>query len=598
MIRPKPLIKPMFFWLLIHAALTLPAWGKEIQVLATVDRNEITLEDSLQFSITIRGTQNTSLPELPSLPDFRVTSSGTSSSTQIINLQRNVSTTHNYRLTPMNTGQFKIGPARVKANGKTYSTQPITISVKKNTVPSQSGNRPVFAESVVSKKKAYMGEPLIYSFKLFHRVEAKNFNLNMPFGESYFQKEDLGRTKNSQSVVNGIQYQTQEVSAALFPIRPGKAEIPAAILEFDIYHRAQNQGNRGPFDHFFNNPFFSQTTRAEHKVLRTQPLSLEILPLPEKGKPKGFKNTVGNFQMDATVGKNELEAGDTTTLTITVSGEGNVRGISLPEPNLKSLFKVYPDQPETRQTVIGNQIAGEKIFKFALVPLAPGPANLSPFTLSYFDPIAKDYRQIKTRPIAINVRPSSAQESLNLVQSNSLDKSITKPEIEILAEDILPLHTQITDFQTIDTKLSASTIFGFVSPAIFFLISGFFIQQKKRLTADAAFYRNQKAFKNAAEKLKNLAHSKNSNSKVFASQLSEILREYIGNKLNLEGKAITATEVEQKLTAFNYNNGQADRARKILEKCESLQYAPESSGNNRELLNESLDLIKTLEKES
>ena len=106
--------------LLFFILLTLPAWGENIQVLATVDKNEITLEDSLQLSITIQGTQNTSPPELPSLPDFRISSSGTSSSTQIINMKRNISITHNYRLTPMNTGEFKIGPARIRTNRKTY----------------------------------------------------------------------------------------------------------------------------------------------------------------------------------------------------------------------------------------------------------------------------------------------------------------------------------------------------------------------------------------------------------------------------------------------------------------------------------------------
>ena len=40
--------------LLFFILLTLPAWGENIQVLATVDKNEITLEDSLQLSITIQ----------------------------------------------------------------------------------------------------------------------------------------------------------------------------------------------------------------------------------------------------------------------------------------------------------------------------------------------------------------------------------------------------------------------------------------------------------------------------------------------------------------------------------------------------------------
>ena len=591
----KKSILPIFvFW----SALTLQAFGENIQVLATVDKNQITLEDSVQLSITIIGTQNTPPPELPSLPNFRITSGGTSSSTQIVNTERSISITHNYRLTPMNIGQFKIGPARIRANKKVYVTQPIKILVKKSTSPIQIGNRPVFLESAVSKKEAYVGEQLIYSFKLFNRVEAKNFDLNMPFGASYFQKEELGKAKSYQSVVNGIQYHVQEISVALFPIKTGKAEIPPATLEFDIYHRPQNRSNGGAFSQFFNDPFFSQRTRTEHKVLRTKPISIEILPLPTKGKPEDLKNTIGSFDIISDLGKDDLEVGDTTTLTITVSGNGNLRGVSFPEPDLKKLFKVYPDQPEFNQTVIGNQITGKKVFKFALVPLKPGAAKLPAFTFSYFDPTIKDYRQAQTHPIEVNVRPSSSQETLNLVQSNSPGNIIAKPEIEILAEDILPLHTKLDDFNNINTKINISTVLEFTLPTIFFLICAFFIQQKKRLSTDMVFYRSQKAYKTASKKLKSLTRSKNIDSKEFTSELSEILREYIGDKLNMKGKAITAAEVEYKLKQLDYQINQVNITRNLLEKCDTLQYAPEAFGNNRELLNETQGLIKILEKKS
>ena len=592
--KKKSMLLVFVFW----SALTLNAFGENIQVLATVDRTQITLEDSIQLSVTIKGTQNTPPPELPSLPNFRITSGGTSSSTQIVNMERSISITHNYRLTPMNIGQFKIGPARIRANKKVYLTQPINILVKKSTAPIQTGNRPVFLEATASKKEAYVGEQLIYSFKLFYRVEAKNFDLNMPFGASHFQKEELGKAKSYQSVVNGIQYHVQEVSVALFPIKPGKAEIPPATLEFDIYHRPQNRSNGGPFSQFFNDPFFSQGTRAEHKVLRTKPISIEVLQLPEKGKPEESKNIIGNFNIVSNLGKDDLEVGDTTTLTITVSGNGNLRGVSFPEPDLKKLFKIYPDQPEFNQTVIGNQITGKKVFKFALVPLKPGVVKLPAFTLYYFDPTIKDYRQAQTHPIEVNVRPSSSQETLNLVQSNSLGNIIAKPKIEILAEDILPLHTTLDDFNNINTKINASTVLEFTFPTIFFLICAFFIQQKKRLTTDMAFYRSQKAYKTASQKLENLTHSKNIDSKEFASELSEILRGYIGDKLNMKGKAITAAEVEYKLKKLDYQTNQVNITRNLLEKCDTLQYAPESFENYQELLNETQGLIKSLEKNS
>ena len=585
--------KAALLFLLLCMGLSSPVFAEDIQALATVDRNQITLEDSLQLSITIQGTQNTPPPELPSLPDFRVTSSGTSSSTQIINFKRSVSITHKYRLTPMNIGQFKIGSARIRANGKIYTTNPITIVVQKPTVQNQSAGKSVFVETNVSKKTAFVGEQLIYSFKLFHRVEAKNLDLSMPFGASHFQKEELGKAKTYQSVINGIQYQVQEISVALFPIKPGKAAIPAAMLDLDIYHRTRSN-RRG----FFNDPFFGQGIRAEHKVLRSKPLSVKILALPEKNKPRDFKNIIGQFNIQANLGKNDLEVGDTTTLTITVSGKGSIRGVIFPEPDLNLQFKVYPDQPEFKQAVAANQITGQKTFKFALVPLKSGTVTLPRLTLDYFDPEAKGYRQIKTRPIILTVRPSSTEETLNHVQSNSINNNLKKTEIEILAEDILPIHTQLNDFQNVNNEIGASTLIRFVFPALLFVMAAFFIRKQKRWTTDVAFYRNQKAYKTASQRLKNLGLSQNSESKEFASVLSEILREYIGDKLNMQGKTITAAEVEYKLKESDYQSNVANSTRKLLEKCEALQYTPVSSGNNLELLNKSQDIIKILEKKS
>lgn len=588
----KQLANKLLF-LLLYLGLSLPAFAEDIQVLATVDKNQLTLEDSVQLSIVIRGTQNTPPPELPSLPNFRIVALGTSTSTQIINMSRSVSITHRYRLTPMSTGNFKIGAIRIRANSKTYVTQPIRIAVKKPSAQNQPADKAIFVATQVSKKEAYVGEQLVYTFKFFHRVEANNFDLSMPFGASYFQKVDLGKAKSYQSVVNGMQYQVQEITVALFPIKSGKAEIPPAVLELDVLHRTRSN-RRG----FFNDPFFGRGIRSEHKTLRTDPLTVNILPLPEKNKPDDFKNTIGQFNIKASLGKNDLEVGDTTTLTLTVSGKGNVRGISFAEPDLDRLFKVYPDQPEFSQTVVGNQIIGQKIFKFALVPLQEGSVTLPVFTLSYFDPVIKDYQQVKTRLLSLTIRPASAAETLNLVQSRPGNNSVHKPEIEILAEDILPLHTQLNDFQNVDNEIGTSTVLSLVSPALFFIISAVVIRQRKRLTSDVAFYRNQKAYKTASQKLENLARSKNSTSKEFVSELSEILREYIGDKLNMQGKAITAQEVEHKLKESDYQTRAANNTRKLLEKFEALQYVPVSSGNNLELLNESQEIIKVLEKKS
>ena len=570
------------------------SFGQDISVTATVDKNRLTLEDVLQLSIIIQGTQNTPPPELSSLPDFRVVSAGTSSSTQYINTQRSVSITYNYRLTPMNTGTFVIGAARVRANGKTYSTQPITIEVQKPSNRETAGNKTAFVVTTLSSKRAYIGEQLVYTFRLFHRVDAKNLNLSLPFDKTRFHKEELEETKSYIKVINGLQYHVQELSFALFPLKKGRYEIPSSMIELDLIHSTQNRSRRDPFSQFFNDPFFGRRTQAEHKVLRSQPLSIEVLPLPD-GAPEGFENIIGQFNISAELGKNDLEVGDTTTLTLTVSGKGNVQDIIFDEPDLKSYFKIYPDKPEFHQTVQNNQIMGEKVFKFALVPLEAGSRTLPKFSLAFFDPGKAQYRVAQTQPISLNIKPSAAKEELNLVQSRQ--QNAQAPEIEILGRDIFPIYTELDKFQNARSHSPAFLATRFGSPVLLFFISAFIIKRQRRMKHDVAFYRRRNAYKNATRRLKKMSeHSDPSAPKEFGRELSEILREYVGNKLNLQGKAITAEEVEIRLKEADYES--AEVTRKLLERCETLQFAPTTRGSTKELLGESENLIKLLEKQS
>ncbi len=584
----------ILFSLLFSLVLNSICFAENVSVTATVDKNNLTLEDTLQLSIVVKGTKNTPSPELPPLPDFRVISSGTSSSTQYINTQRSVSITYNYRLTPMNTGSIHIGPARVKINGKTYSTQPITVEVQNPSRTPALDNKTVFVETSLSSNRAYVGEQLIYTFRLFHRVEAKNLDLKLPFEKTWFNKEELGEPKSYIKVVNGLQYNVQELSLALFPLKEGVIEIPPAIIELDLFHRIQNRSSRDPFRHFFDDPF-GRNTRAEHKVLRSQPLSVNISPLPS-GAPEGFRNLIGQFTISTDVGKTNLEVGDTTTLTVTISGQGNARDIFFEEPDLKGRFKIYPDKPEFQQIVHNNKVQGTKTFKYALVPLEEGRISLPEFTLHYFDSEKGRYRTAKTQAISLNIKPSSEKEHLNLVQPNQQDLKSTKPEIEILGEDILPIYTELDRFQD---RGSFSLFYmgaGFGSPVVLFITFAFLRKQQIRMKYDVAFYRNRNAYKNACKRLKQL--TQHSDSKEFARELSEILREYVGDKLNLHGKAITAEEVENHLKESDYEVSQAEDTRKLLEKCETLQYAPMTQGRTKELLNESENLIKVLEKQS
>ena len=584
---------------LLCCVLAGTALAEEIRLSATVDKNQLTLEDTVELSLTVHGANNPPVPNLPPLPNFRVRSAGTLSSTQIINSDVRVSTTLRYLLIPKSAGLLVIGPATIELSGKTYKSDSITLTVEKSRPGRTDPGKPAFVETAISNKKPFVNEQVLYTFKLYQRVEARNLNLDMPYDDTLFRKEDLGKAKRYSQVLNGISYDVHELSVALFPLKTGKAVIPPTILEMDLVVRQPGKRRNDPFSRFFNDPFFGRAARTERKVLTSPQLKLDVQPLPETGRLPDFQNLVGQFSIRSELGKTDLEAGDTTTLTVTISGTGNIMDAALPEPDLQGQFKVYPDQPEFKQAVYGNRIGGEKIFKFALIPYSEGRKTVPALTLSFFDPEKKTHVTARTRSLDLNVRPGKTDETLNLVESDSAFPREGRTSVKILARDILPIHTQLSDFGDMGLTSGQQAIYaaGMLVPVAVYFIAAGYINYHLRMKYDPAYLRSQGAYNAARRKLDRLSASSGTDPKTFVKELSQIVREYIGNKLNLQGTAFTSAEVETKLKEKAIEEEQTASLRNLLEKCESLQYAPVTGDGGSELIGESLDLIKQLEKQ-
>ncbi len=585
--------------LALSGVASVSAKADAVKLTATVDKSELTLEDTLQLSLTVEGVQNAPPPKLPDLPNFRIRSRGTASSTRIINGETRVSFTYNFLLAPAKAGAFEIGPSSVEVEGKTYRSEPIRVIVSKTPRNPSAASTLAYVETSVSNKNPYVNEQIEYTFRLFRKVDAKNLDLKLTYDDSQFRKEDMGDARIYMRVLNGVRHHVHELSVALFPIHPGKMTIPGAEIELDLVNRSGRASRQDPFSLFFDDPFNRSRGQAIHKILRSDPIQLNVKPLPKKGRPADFTGLVGQFEIDASLSATELEVGDSTTWTVTVKGPASVKNFSLPAPDLGDAFKVYPDQPKTKTGMLGEKLAGEKIFKFALVPLKEGPVSLPPAALSWFDPKKKRYRTARTMPVSFTVSPSSGDDTLKVTQPELPQSGNEKKEVAILGEDLFPIHTRDGDFadQRFTRPQQALYAAGFVFPVLaFFVLSGF-ISRSQRLKHDVAYSRRQNAFKTAASHLKQLStRSPRPEPKEFARELSQIVRDYLGDRLNLHGQAITSREVDVKLAGMGFNETQTEATKRLLERLESLQYAPAVSGGYQDLLRQSWELIQQLEK--
>ena len=89
---------------------------------AVVDRNQVTVGESVALQVTIEGGQGE--VDLSGLAEFKTVSRGTSSNFQMINGRTSRQLIHDFTLVPLKAGNLTIPAIPVTIDGKTHYTSP------------------------------------------------------------------------------------------------------------------------------------------------------------------------------------------------------------------------------------------------------------------------------------------------------------------------------------------------------------------------------------------------------------------------------------------------------------------------------------------
>ena len=185
---------------------------------------------------------------------------------------------------------------------------------------------------------------------------------------------------------------------------------------------------------------------------------------------------------------------------------------------------------------------------------------------------------------------------MKVVESGSVNSGKAGGSVQKIGEDILPIHTGPEVFKSQDFIGGSGILYGIgllLPVGLFFVSIGIFKRQQ-RLKYDIAFSRSHGAYKLAQKKLDAL--SPKSDSRETARELSLIVREYLGNILNLQGTAITASEVKEKLMTGSFSEEEIQAAQELLQRHEAFQYAPTEENLPENLIQETRTLLDRLEK--
>ncbi len=551
-----------------------------------LDRPEATLLDSITMVVSVSGTRKSDTqPTIKGLEAFNVRTGGTSSRIEIINGKVNAGVDYTYALQPKKTGTFTIGPAEVKVKGKTIKSNAETLTIVKSIQSPDVDRGPLFLSAALSPKQIFVEEQAIYTLKLFRQTRVGDISLGLPEAEHLTLKQ-LGKPVEYQSVYNGQSYQVLEVRYALISSREGIYGIRPSRMSMTVF-QSRRKSSRSLFD----DPFFSFSS-GKPVTIASEPLELNVLPLPQKGRPTGFSGLVGNYKIKSHLEPSKIRAGESATMTVLLSGRGNIKRIpDLKLPELEKI-KVYADQPVLMEETDSKGLAGSKTMKWALVPEKEGEYQIPSLSISFFDTTGKQYRVIKSPVLSLSVLP--VEKAHVSVSQDVLKGHKTggpgKQEVKELGHDILPVHTSIKDLHSGTRSGIGGLVFWLILIIPLFAYASTFLIQKfyRKTTVSVAAARARKAAKALTQQCRK--------GKLSSNDLTSSIRRYLNERFDLSLGSLTPDEAVDIVLSRGVKATTAERLRTALQELEDAIY----TGKGQETCDMGGDipkLIKQIEKE-
>ena len=586
------------FFLTLIVLILIPQFCFGLTVTAHVDKYKISQEDSVLLNVDVDGGKADI--DVSMVKDFKIISRGTSISSNYINGKYSSTATYQYILLPLSNGELKIPAIRAKRKGQTAFTKEITVFVTDH-IAEPGKVKALFAKSFVTKDELFTGEQTIFTLKFFTSKKLSSIGFeSAPEFKGFFAKQ-FEHEKTYSQIINGIQFNVTEVNYLIIPSNPGTFTIDPAVLIAKVIKRSG-----------FNDSFFFSDRSTPVRVI-SNPVEIKVLSLPQF---QGFKNfdlynfdnqnqslqgnkaikfsgLTGKFNIISNIDKTNLKAGESATLTIKISGTGNIMDAGLPQMDFdQNVFKVYDDNPVDKIELSQQGYTGYKIFKKAIVPIKPGKFKIKPHFLVYFDVDKKDFQLISTESIMLDVVPSQENHLAVQPQTFKKDKALVQKKVAFVNKDILEIKEGLNVLKNY-TKINFSLfVLLLFIPAFFFSgVKLFTIIRKKEISIEKQMKAKAKLNLKKAKKL----HKKDKDMEVLNCLYTGVIFSILA-KGHKKGETITIDEAQTILKESNTDKEKIMQIISLLENIEAIHFGGKILDKNmaNELLSKTTKIIKMI----
>lgn len=512
------------------------------------------------------------------------------------------SVSYTYILVADKEGSYTIGPASVKVDGATYTSNSVQIKVisEENIPKGQSGggnsstrggsatlsSNDAFIRAIVSKNNIYEQEGFTVTFRLYTTYNVTDLG-KIQFPEfDGFMVEEVDLPANQQMQIenfNGRNYYTADLrKTLLFPQRSGKITIPSGRIEMVF---SVPSGRR--IESFFG----SQEVMVDvKKALVTNPVTIDVKPLPAD-KPESFTGAVGQFTFHPTITTQQTRANEPITLTLEIRGTGNLKLIQNPKIEFPSNFEVYDPTVDNKVQITSNGLSGTKKIQYLVIPRYEGKYTIPAIEFSYFDLSTRAYKILKSPEYSIEVAkgdPSKANASSYINQQN------VKVE-----DDIRFLKIGQPTFHSKNEFFVGSFVYWlwYIIPLALFICLYVVYRKQAEQNANVALMRNRQANKVATKRLKMADRFlKEHRKEEFYDEVLRALWGYFSDKLSIPLAQLSRENVGAELYKQGIDESLITTFMQILDACEFARYAPaESDHAMDQLYNQTIEAIGKME---
>ncbi len=568
--------------LLAQFLMVVPSLSADLSVRAFIDQRIVSVGDSFTLSVELSGgdANNASSPQPPDIEAFAAyRGSGSSTSMQFANGQMSQTRTLDFYFQATAVGKFEIGAVTVLFDGVEHRSEPIQIEIVQGR-PRRSQQQPsrtdvfskddLYVSAHAGKDEVFVNEAVIVTYKIYTRVDVSQFGISSLPENSGFWVEDLlgerARPQPTAEMINGLRYTVATIKkAALFPTSAGEKTIEPLEIECAVRLKPTR---RSVFDDFFSDPF-GRTVRYS---VKSEPLRIKVLPLPEEGKPADFSGAVGTFTLEGQVNKTTVPVNEVASLKLTLRGSGNIR--TLPNPEIKFSAGLEAYDPEVSEDVRAKAdgILGSRTYEWVVVPRVQGRQTIKPIRLPYFDPKDREYKVALLDEIVLDVKPGSSL-AIDAPRSGA-----AKEQVRFITEDIRFIKLAPGSLKPLNNPMFRNpTFWGIVLfPLIGLSVASLYGRHRSRLEADYAYARSRKAGKVAKKhlaKARSLLSTPGDQQK-FYSECERALSGFAADKVDVARAGMMTDDVGQLLETRGVANNVIEDYLECLRVCEMKRFSP------------------------